>query len=131
LTVFVDTSALFALLDADDAHHPEAATYFAELDPVEDLVTHSYVLVETTALTQARIGLAAVRALADELTPRLEVHWVDEHVHRAALTALLASTERRVSLVDRVSFEVMRARGITRAFAFDPDFARQGFATVP
>lgn len=34
-------------------------------------------------------------------------------------------------LVHRVSFELMRAERIDRAFAFDADFARQGFATVP
>jgi predicted nucleic acid-binding protein len=31
------------------------------------------------------------------------------------------------SFVDHVSFVLMRARGVTTAFAFDEDFARQGF----
>jgi predicted nucleic acid-binding protein len=30
-----------------------------------------------------------------------------------------------------VSFEVMRERGIGEAFAFDPEFAREGFTTLP
>jgi predicted nucleic acid-binding protein len=38
---------------------------------------------------------------------------------------------RRTSLVDWVSFEVMRRRGIETAFAFDRDFATAGFAVVP
>jgi predicted nucleic acid-binding protein len=38
---------------------------------------------------------------------------------------------RGISFVDRTSFELMRAEGIARAFAFDRDFARQGFETVP
>jgi predicted nucleic acid-binding protein len=32
-----------------------------------------------------------------------------------------------VSFVDWVSFEVMRRRGLRRAFAFDPDFRAAGF----
>jgi predicted nucleic acid-binding protein len=36
-----------------------------------------------------------------------------------------------VTLVDLVSFEVMRRLQIETAFAFDRDFARHGFALVP
>lgn len=38
---------------------------------------------------------------------------------------------RRVSLVDWTSFLVMRRRGITTAFAFDADFAAEGFQVTP
>jgi predicted nucleic acid-binding protein len=33
--------------------------------------------------------------------------------------------------VDRVSFELMRHRGIKLAFAFDRDFQAAGFSTLP
>ncbi len=131
MTSFVDTSALFALLDRDDANHGRAARFLREAEPQERLLTHSYVLVETTALTHARLGVAAVRALHLDLGPLLDVEWVGEPVHRAAMTALIAAGRRRVSLVDRVSFEVMRAQGVERAFAFDPNFRREGFDLVP
>ena len=67
MTVFVDTSALFALLDADDEQHHEAATVFGELAGSVDLVTHSYVHVETIVLTARRLGPLATRALLDDL----------------------------------------------------------------
>jgi predicted nucleic acid-binding protein len=44
---------------------------------------------------------------------------------------MLAAVRRDVSLVDWVSFEVMRRSGIGTAFAFDRDFRRHGFATIP
>ena len=97
----------------------------------EPLLTHNYVVLETTALTQRRLGGAAVRALHEDLLPLVDVVWVDEDLHRAAVTALLAGIRRRVSLVDWVSFELMRRRGIETAFAFDRDFGVQGFETVP
>ena len=131
MTLFVDTSAIYALVDASDDHHSAAHAFIEELDASERLVTHNYVVVESVALVQARLSLAAVRALMDDLMPRLELEWVGEDLHRPALAALLSSGARRISFVDRVSFEVMRRLGIRKAFAFDPDFSRQGFAAVP
>ena len=80
---------------------------------------------------QARLGLPALRSLHDRLLAPLAIVWVDELLHHAALAALLGAGRRRVSLVDWVSFEVMRRGGIDTALAFDPDFADQGFAVLP
>lgn len=129
MTVLVDTSALYALLAREDPNHDAAAAAFAGLRQGRPLVTHNYVVVETVALVQHRFGVSAVRTLLDLLGP-IEVIWVDGETHRAALAALLAAPRRRLSLVDRVSFEVMRDRGISHAFAFDPDFEQEGFMTV-
>lgn len=127
--VFVDTSALYALLDRDDAHHAQAGAAWSRLmDTETPLFTHSYVLVETFALVQRRLGLEAVRALQHDLMPILDVVWVEEDLHRAAVEALLASRNRAVSLVDRASFALMRRRGLRAAFAFDEDFSKEGFA---
>lgn len=88
-------------------------------------------LVETTALVQSRLGLGAVRALRDELAPVLRVLWVDEDLHGRAMAALLAADRRDVSLVDRVSFELMHRLGLTRAFSFDAHFRDAGFELTP
>lgn len=130
MTVFVDTSALFALLDRDDQMHDAAALSFPRLLDTGSLLTHNYVVVETTALAQRRLGLGAVRALTTALLPAMSVTWVTPDLHAAATAALLAAGGRRASLVDWVSFEVMRQQGISTAFAFDADFAAQGFSTV-
>jgi predicted nucleic acid-binding protein len=39
--------------------------------------------------------------------------------------------KRRVSLVDQVSFLVMRRRGARTAMAFDRDFEEEGFKLYP
>jgi predicted nucleic acid-binding protein len=128
--VFVDTSALYAVLDRDDEHHTVANMIWKRLLRSEaPLLTHSYVLVETYALVQRRLGLEAVRALHHDVIPIFGIVWVDENIHRPAIEVLLASASRSVSLVDRVSFSVMRREGIRRAFAFDEDFEREGFTS--
>jgi predicted nucleic acid-binding protein len=133
-SVFVDTSALVAVFDADDHHHAEAAELWGRLcGAIEagevDAVTHSSVVLETSALVQSRIGMRAVRDLYDVVLPAMSVRWVDEWLHTRAVTALLAADRRKVSLVDWTSFELMRSEGIDQAFAFDDDFVAQGFAS--
>jgi len=132
LTTFVDTSALYALLDRDDQNHPAAAAWFAGGDPAtHDLLTHGYVVVESAALVDRRLGAEAARALLEDLVPALRLIFVDESLHWAGVSAYMASPARGPSLVDRVSFELMRHRGIKLAFAFDRTFQAVGFSTLP
>ena len=126
MKVFVDTSALLAILDEDDRYHREAAETFRELMVGTELVTHNYIEVETLTLARRRLGRGAVARLTDRLLPSMTTIWVDEPLHRAALAAHRAAGAS-VSLVDNVSFEVMRGEGIDQAFAFDADFEAQGF----
>lgn len=132
MTVFVDTSALYAVLDAADAKHKTARKVWQEiLSGSDDFLTTNYILLETVALVQHRLGAAAVQVLHGDVFPVLEVHWIDEQIHASAVSALLAAGRRRLSLVDCVSFEVMRRRLIDTAFAFDADFRRVGFHCIP
>ncbi|HVS65258.1 MAG TPA: PIN domain-containing protein [Thermoanaerobaculia bacterium] len=132
MSVFVDTSALLAFLDADQPRHAEVAGAFAQLfDEAEVLFTSNYVLIETCALVQRRLGLEALRALITRLVPLLEPVWIDAELHESAVAALFAADRRRLSLVDCTSFEVMRRLGLRRAIALDQDFAIQGFIVQP
>lgn len=131
MSVFVDTSALLAVLDAGDHFHPQAAATWAKLvEDDEPLVSTNYVLVETFALCQRRLGMDAVRVLDQDIAPLIDVCWLDESLHRAALSAMLIASRRRLSLVDCASFEVMRQKDLTRAFTFDRHFVEQGFGTI-
>jgi predicted nucleic acid-binding protein len=129
--VFVDTSALLAVLNAGDENHARAARVFRGLlESSEELVTSNYVLVETMALLQHRFGLAAARGFQDDMVPVLGIAWVDAELHAEATAALLTAGRRDLSLVDCVSFACMRRQGFTRAFHFDRHFREQGFASA-
>lgn len=129
--VFVDTSALYAVLDQDDANHSRASAVWPDLLRESTLVTHNYVLVEAAALVQHHLGMAAARALAADIVPLLSVGWIDEARHAAAQHAVLSSGRKRLSLVDCASFLVMRECGIDQAFCFDAHFKEQGFRVLP
>ena len=128
MTVFVDTSALFALLDAEDAGNAAAfPAWSSGIDDCAGFVTTNYVLVETISLVQRRLGIDAVRILIDEMLPMIDTLWVTDADHTAALNALLAAGRRQLSLVDCVSFTVMRRMGIRDYLGLDPHFEEQGF----
>ena len=124
--IFVDTSAVLALASHRDLRHQEARRLFAELLRAERrLLTHSYVLAESMALLERRLGRKTAVAFASEARA-FEVEWVDRPLHDRAVDAL-HHAPRGVSLVDQVSFLVMRRHGVDSAFAFDRDFETAGF----
>ena len=132
MTVFVDTSALYALLDRSDANHRSAVNAWVDfLKSDERLITSNYVLVESFALTQGRLGIAAVRLLDEDIMPVINVNFVGREIHRSSISAVLSAGRRNLSLVDCVSFEIMRTLGIKTAFTFDPHFKEQGFTILP
>jgi predicted nucleic acid-binding protein len=59
----------------------------------------------------------------------LNVHWVTQDEHLSAVEMLERRSRRNLSLVDCVSFVVMREHGVTTALAYDADFEREGFTT--
>jgi len=75
-------------------------------------VTHSYVLVETSALVHRRLSASAVRDLFDAFIPAMTVMFVDAALQARAAAAHLAGLRRRVSFVDRVSFQQIRDMGL-------------------
>lgn len=93
-------------------------------------LTSNYILLETIALLGRRIGPAAVRDFQTAFTPALRVMWVGEALHQRAVAALLTAGQRDLSLVDCVSFEIMRQLGLDAAFAFDQHFVQQGFQSI-
>lgn len=129
--VFLDTSAILALLNPADRAHLRARKAFEDLAADgAPLVTTSLVLVETYALLGRRLGLPAVKACRADLIPLADVAWVTPETFEAGLDLLLSRRKRRLSLVDAVSFLVMRERDIALAFAFDPHFEEEGFTLV-
>jgi predicted nucleic acid-binding protein len=131
MTVFIDTSALYAVMDRDDKNHTKAqAVWKRYLDESVDFLCHNFILVETVALLQNRIGMDCVSAFIHDVLPVVRVEWVDEEMHQAGLSSLLAASRRRLSLVDCISFDVIRRLGLYLVFAFDPHFREMGFEVL-
>jgi predicted nucleic acid-binding protein len=132
MNIFVDTSAFLAVLDGSDKKHTTAKLFWERIITSGDvLLCHNYILVETSVLILRRLGMEAVRVFEQDIIPILRIFWVTKEIHSAAVSAHLMAGRRTLSLVDCVSFEVMRRTGVRKAFAFDRHFRDYGYETNP
>ena len=120
-----DSSAVLALLDADDADHERAVAV------AERIATHgrpsfitNYVEVETHALLLRKLGRTLAREwLLTGGLPVLRVLPAEEERARAILARHL---DKDWSLCDAISFALLDARGVRTAFSFDRHFRQYG-----
>jgi predicted nucleic acid-binding protein len=133
-SLFVDSSAWYALADRDDPYHNHAASYLTEsLAAYARLVTTNHVVGESYTLIRMRLGHAATQQFLKSLdhTHRLQRIFVVESQEEAAFALLRRYDDQDFSFVDATSFVVMKTLGLRDAFTFDKHFATAGFVAVP
>ena len=131
MRVFVDTSAFLPLLNRSDEDHEAASLIWAWLRSERaTLSCTNYVLLESFALLQNRLGMEAIKGFQEKIVPLLQVEWIDLSLHQSGVAALLLAKQGRLSLVDYTSFVVMQRLDIDTVFAFDQYFAEQGFTVA-
>src|ERR1035437_4820854 len=131
MSVFVDATAFVAFVVAPDSHHEVILAKWAELlANQERLVTTNYVALETVAVLQQRFGLEAAVRFTTEVLPAVEVWWVDERIHEAAIVVWLHFNRRALSLTDCVNFAAMSGANVPRPLSCDRHFAEQGFEVL-
>ncbi len=130
MRVFVDTSAFYALASASDEFHAQARVTYERLLQEEnaELLTSSYVLVESFALIQTRLGFQVLEEFVSSIGDLVGIVWVGEELHRRAWKLL--KKRQKVSFVDCTSFLIAQGEG-AQVFAFDRDFIREGLPVIP
>jgi predicted nucleic acid-binding protein len=123
--VLWDSSAILALLDADDADHERAVTVAervaAERRP--SFITN-YIEAEAHALLLRKLGRAIAREwLLTAGFPMLRA--LPQEEERAKII-LARHTDKDWSLCDAISFAVLESRGARTAFTFDRHFRQYG-----
>ncbi len=120
-----DSSAILALLDADDADHARAVSVARQIatEHTPSFITN-YVEAEAHALLLRKLGRTVARQwlLAGGL-PVVSVLPAEEQTAREILAR---HTDKDWTLCDAISFAVLDARRVRRAFTFDHHFRQYG-----
>ena len=125
-SVFVDTSAFYALLDRDDQWHSKAEENFTALAREKrPLFTSNLVVAETYLLTLRFLGWQTARRWLAALDINLILQ--SEIDHKKAQTILDKYADQSFSYTDAVSFALMERVGIKAALAFDWHFQQYGW----
>jgi predicted nucleic acid-binding protein len=126
--VFIDTSAFYALMDRSDSYHEKAKKLWSFLlDKNISFKTTNYIIIETLALIQSRLGFEAANLYSGDILSLVDILWVNEPRHNLAFELWLSLGRKKLSLVDCVSFITMRHYSLENVFGFDRHFAEQGF----
>jgi predicted nucleic acid-binding protein len=129
--VLADTSALLALSRRQDQYHSRAVKT-ADRCVAEGVryIGTTLILSELYSHLLYLRGPEGARTALTHLLDDPMHEWVDataDLVREAGIRWLTRFRDQRFSLVDAVSFEVMRQERVTQAFAFDHHFEVAGF----
>lgn len=125
----VDTSAVYAIIDRDDANHRKATSILRHLSRqgVTPVLTN-FIVAESHALLLSRLGAAIARDwLLKQIWPVEAITPADE---KKAKEIIQRYTDKTFSYTDATSFAVMERLGINGAFAFDVHFQQYGLKVL-
>jgi len=125
----VDTSAIYALIDRDDANHRKATAVLRSLSKqsITPLLTN-FIVAECHALLLSRLGAGIARNwLINQIWPVEPVNSADE---RTAKEIIQRYTDKTFSYTDATTFAVMERLAIKQAFAFDSHFKQYGLTVL-
>jgi predicted nucleic acid-binding protein len=122
-TLFVDTSAFYAIADGGDRHHRGALAALQASVGSAPVVTSDHVVVESWLLICSRLGRRAAMMFWDALAIDVfTVVGVTAQDFRRAREIAKEWTDQSFSIVDCTSFAIMERLAIERALAFDAHF---------
>lgn len=127
-TVFIDTSAFYALFNREDPHHEEAVSFYQQVSFL--LLTTHVVFTELLSLLTKRHGKSVGIRVGKELKAsgdRLSIVHLSEDQEKRAWEVFCKFKDKDYDLVDCLSFVCMKDRGIDEALAFDRHFRQYGF----
>lgn len=130
-SVFVDTSAWYAIVDAGDSDHA-AAVAFHTTNKIPVITTNA-VFSETLTLIRYRIGHKAALTFGQKLKESSSVKIVTVTLadEEQAWDVFVKYCDQDFSFVDCCSFAVMQRMKIDTVFTFDHHFKVMKFNVAP
>ena len=125
-SVFVDTSAWYALVDKSDRDHTSAVDLIKKVN--RPLVTSNYIFDETLRLLKIRLGAKVAINFCQKLWNQevATLIRVTEKDESRAWELFIQYEDKGFSFTDCTSFALMERLKINTVFAFDEHFLQYG-----
>jgi hypothetical protein len=132
MKLLADTSALIALFLPDERNHRRAADV-GRRRPEPDFVLTELILGELATRLRVLAGARRAVEIANDvlISSRYQLVFTDRELLNGGLTKMARFADKRLSLTDCVSFDLIEKLGLPAAFTFDRDFRDCGYETVP
>lgn len=128
--VFIDTQFVVALVNRRDQHHQEAVKLADDYAGHPVLITDA-VLLEIGNALACNFRQQAVDVIEDFFaSDEVEIVRLSAKLLEEAFTLYKTHQDKEWSLVDCVSFVVMKEAGTTLALTFDQHFVQAGFRAL-
>jgi uncharacterized protein len=131
--VFVDTSALYAMVDSRDATHATVVGIVPKLIRAGSrLVVTDYVVAETVNLANARRSSFVAQRVLDllERSAGIRIEWIGSERFEATKTFFRKHADHSYSFTDCSSFVLMRELKLTEALTTDRHFKAAGMQVL-
>lgn len=131
-SLFVDTSGWIEVFGRDNDFHQRARDILIQARiRNRPIITTNYVIIEfiSNACKKCKLSREGLFLAYEEITKLrgIDIVHINLEIHDAEISRLRKWLDKKWSLVDATSFNVMRQRGITEALAKDGHFHEAGF----
>jgi predicted nucleic acid-binding protein len=125
--VLVDTAFVIALINRRDQFHPQALELADRFEGHPLLVTDAILLEIGNALARSHKP-EAIEVIEQFLaSDEVEIVYLSTQLFQQAFALYRQYADKEWSLVDCISFVVMRQAGVNQVLTFDRHFAQAGF----
>lgn len=132
IPIFIDTSFIIALEDADAPEHKKALSCWKKIKPCK-ITTTSYVFDETVTFIKKRLGYKKAVETGKILreSSYVDIVHISEEDVEDGWEMFLKYDDKGYSFTDCISFVIMQNIKIYKALTFDIHFKQMGFKVLP
>lgn len=128
--ILVDTSALYAFINAKDPDHGRIDRLLSNFKGRISIT--NYIFDEIVTLVNARVGHEKAVYVGNILqrSPQIEKIWITPGDEKQAWELFASRKDKSYSFTDCTSFVLMKRLKLTKALALDDYFRQEGFEEV-
>lgn len=130
-SVFVDTSAFYAIVNKGEAYHSKITEFIKNNKCL--LVTTNLVFAETISLITKRLGKNVAADFGSGLrnSERLNIYYLSENYQKEAWDLFVYYKDKDFDYIDATCFTFMKKMDINKVLSFDRHFKQMNFEILP